>query len=396
MSSRGAVIGAPTRDDESQRLLYEHEPESIPSMPTLQSHRPLFELCNSKHFKLSAAERKRRRELKKDEEAAAKAARQDHENSNAHRNNNNDPLTTSSNDAIDTTDSNASDRLQIEMVNGTMRVKESSLQYGEVEDVHQYTEVVGETRAPTTYKSFLPKQFTGSWGIEETRQFFLALQQCGTDFTMMQAFFPNRSRRQLKLKFYREEKAHPELIKRFLESPVALDVDPFIKRLGHIEGISTSTSSTIESNDGYGVATSSSIGSSSSSSSSMNNNNTNTSSSEKNTIDMNINTQLICPNSNATTIAMQNFVQPTMTREEIVSHVEKTLLERTSSSSNNSYYLSNTTSTISSATSTTSTAASCASDDKSNSRLMSKPKKRILEMILSNNWEDDTGHLISI
>ena len=70
MSSRGAVIGAPTRDDESQRLLYEHEPESIPSMPTLQSHRPLFELCNSKHFKLSAAERKRRRELKKDEEAA--------------------------------------------------------------------------------------------------------------------------------------------------------------------------------------------------------------------------------------------------------------------------------------------------------------------------------------
>ena len=55
MSSRGAVIGAPTRDDESQRLLYEHEPESIPSMPTLQSHRPLFELCDSKQFKLSAA-----------------------------------------------------------------------------------------------------------------------------------------------------------------------------------------------------------------------------------------------------------------------------------------------------------------------------------------------------
>ena len=39
---------------------------------------------------------------------------------------------------------------------------------------------------------------------------------------MMQSFFPHRTRRELKLKFIREENAHPDLMKTILNSHVPL------------------------------------------------------------------------------------------------------------------------------------------------------------------------------
>lgn len=62
----------------------------------------------------------------------------------------------------------------------------------------------------------------------------------------MQAFFPRRTRKQLKNKFYRylpylhylsifrEESRHPELIKATLNSLIPLDLAPFEVHLGHI------------------------------------------------------------------------------------------------------------------------------------------------------------------
>lgn len=64
------------------------------------------------------------------------------------------------------------------------------------------------------------------WGLEETRRFYAALQQCGTDFTLMQSLFPNRTQRELKRKYHREEREHAPLVALALglAAPLATDV----------------------------------------------------------------------------------------------------------------------------------------------------------------------------
>lgn len=81
-----------------------------------------------------------------------------------------------------------------------------------------YEEVHEGSHATARYSSFSNKSKPMKWGIEETRRFYELLQQVGTDFSLMETFFPGRNRRQLKLKFFREEKSHPELVKKALES----------------------------------------------------------------------------------------------------------------------------------------------------------------------------------
>jgi hypothetical protein len=41
---------------------------------------------------------------------------------------------------------------------------------------------------------------TTRWTPEETRRFYMALRQCGTDFTTMELMFPTRDRAQLKVR----------------------------------------------------------------------------------------------------------------------------------------------------------------------------------------------------
>lgn len=52
--------------------------------------------------------------------------------------------------------------------------------------------------------------------IEETARFYKALEMVGTDFTMIQKFFPHRSRNEIKRKFKREEKLNQALIDKIL------------------------------------------------------------------------------------------------------------------------------------------------------------------------------------
>jgi hypothetical protein len=90
--------------------------------------------------------------------------------------------------------------------------------------------------------------FTMSSFLFDINSLFQALRQCGTDFSLMQAFFPRRTRKQLKNKFFREEGHHPELIKATLNSqlplgesrspPISLifvDLAPFEVHLGTIQ-----------------------------------------------------------------------------------------------------------------------------------------------------------------
>jgi hypothetical protein len=101
----------------------------------------------------------------------------------------------------------------------------------------------------------LRRTYTGLWF--DRYDVLQALQQCGTEFSVMETFFPHRARKELKMKFFRcvpfhniscthfrgtrllhwtcwwhrvicispatrEESQHPELIKRALDSSVPL------------------------------------------------------------------------------------------------------------------------------------------------------------------------------
>lgn len=48
--------------------------------------------------------------------------------------------------------------------------------------------------------------------MNETKSFYRALRQCGTDFQMMQMFMVGRSRAQLKSKFKMESRRNPRLV----------------------------------------------------------------------------------------------------------------------------------------------------------------------------------------
>jgi hypothetical protein len=78
-----------------------------------------------------------------------------------------------------------------------------------------------------SYTSFVTKgdhgkvRKKGSWSIEETEKFYLALQQLGTDFGSMEAlFFENqRTRKQLKNKYRKELAKNPDLVQELALNP---------------------------------------------------------------------------------------------------------------------------------------------------------------------------------
>ena len=50
----------------------------------------------------------------------------------------------------------------------------------------EYEEVVEGVHATATYYSFSRRKPTAKWGTVETRAFYDALRQCGTEFSLMQ------------------------------------------------------------------------------------------------------------------------------------------------------------------------------------------------------------------
>lgn len=77
---------------------------------------------------------------------------------------------------------------------------------------HAYNERV-------TSSSYAKREAAHKWEAAETEQFYAALRKFGTDFSLMESSFPKRSRRQLKLKFKREEKENPDRIDEALNGP---------------------------------------------------------------------------------------------------------------------------------------------------------------------------------
>lgn len=66
---------------------------------------------------------------------------------------------------------------------------------------------------------------TKDWSPEETIRFYRCLHTIGTDFSMMIQLFPNRSRRDLKLKFKKEEKLNLMLVNKALLYPKEFNIE---------------------------------------------------------------------------------------------------------------------------------------------------------------------------
>uniref|UniRef100_A0A1Q3EY76 Putative transcription initiation factor tfiiib bdp1 subunit n=1 Tax=Culex tarsalis TaxID=7177 RepID=A0A1Q3EY76_CULTA len=114
--------------------------------------------------------------------------------------------------------------------NGEMILDETSLvveneREREMRDTLAKTEVIymDEFSGNSGYYSRFKR--TKDWPPEETIRFYRCLHTIGTDFSMMIQLFPNRSRRDLKLKFKKEERLNLMLVNKALLYPKEFNIE---------------------------------------------------------------------------------------------------------------------------------------------------------------------------
>ncbi|KAK0124644.1 Transcription factor TFIIIB component B [Cadophora gregata] len=123
---------------------------------------------------------------------------------------------------------------QIRLVNGELVVDEASLQIDrqararanaiDMEEVIEddFTRVI-------TSGTYMKREKSMLWDHAATIRFYEGLAQFGTDFEMIAKLFPHRNRRQIKLKFNKEERAHPDRVTKAMVGPKkrAIDLNTF-------------------------------------------------------------------------------------------------------------------------------------------------------------------------
>lgn len=92
-------------------------------------------------------------------------------------------------------------------------------------------------RDPTDRVPFF-KMKSDPWSDEETDRFYEALRMFGTDFFIISKMFPPKTRRQIKLKFIREERLDPARVNRVLAGEaVPMNLESFAEATGqNLEG----------------------------------------------------------------------------------------------------------------------------------------------------------------
>ncbi|KAH8550787.1 hypothetical protein BGW37DRAFT_495863 [Umbelopsis sp. PMI_123] len=111
---------------------------------------------------------------------------------------------------------------QLQFVNGKMVLDTASLaikRSAMATDLPtEAMEVVEETSMSRVVnsQSYGKKSKSMRWSAEETERFYNALAQWGTDFEMITRLFPERTRKQIKLKFVKEERVAPTKVTDYL------------------------------------------------------------------------------------------------------------------------------------------------------------------------------------
>jgi hypothetical protein len=124
----------------------------------------------------------------------------------------------------------------VQIVDGEIVLQESSLmmpgQRRTVQQVEEeFGEVIHEDSAPTivgaSYNSFVVRKGPQHWGVDETKIFYDALRQLGTDFCSMEAYFEDRTRKQLKRKYKSEMTKNPALVEMALDPRYQVEVGEY-------------------------------------------------------------------------------------------------------------------------------------------------------------------------
>lgn len=114
----------------------------------------------------------------------------------------------------------------VQIVNGEIVLQASSMvvssarktvaeleeEFDQVVEEEGHTAVVG-----ASYNSFVSRRKPQHWTVPETKLFYNALRQVGTDFACMESYFENRTRKQLKRKYQIESTKNPKLIELALD-----------------------------------------------------------------------------------------------------------------------------------------------------------------------------------
>ncbi|XP_053697302.1 uncharacterized protein LOC128744367 [Sabethes cyaneus] len=114
--------------------------------------------------------------------------------------------------------------------NGEMILDETSLvveneREKEIRDTMARTEIVYDDEFSGNSGYYSRYKRTRDWPPEETIRFYRCLHTIGTDFSMMIQLFPNRSRRDLKLKFKKEERLNLILVNKALLYPKEFNIE---------------------------------------------------------------------------------------------------------------------------------------------------------------------------
>ena len=96
-------------------------------------------------------------------------------------------------------------------------------------ELHKKKEGVEFNEEPPARFGSKHKKSTPRWKKEETDLFYEYLKMCGTDFSMISKFFPNRTRKMIVNKFHCEERKGTQKFLDAINNPMSLDVGKFSK-----------------------------------------------------------------------------------------------------------------------------------------------------------------------
>ncbi|RDL39305.1 uncharacterized protein BP5553_03645 [Venustampulla echinocandica] len=129
--------------------------------------------------------------------------------------------------------------VQMRVVDGQIVVDENTLQVDRQERGRaERGEVVEEVEEDdfttvTTSGTFMKRERAVIWDAVANEMFYNGLAQFGTDFEMIAKLFPSRNRRQIKLKFNKEERNNPAKITRALTGEkISINLDEYEELAG--------------------------------------------------------------------------------------------------------------------------------------------------------------------
>ncbi|KAI8083413.1 uncharacterized protein B0P05DRAFT_570730 [Gilbertella persicaria] len=133
----------------------------------------------------------------------------------------------------------SSNAVQVRLVNGeivldtdTLTVERTAPESSMAEGAMEVVEENSMTRRVNS-ATYGKRKASSKWDDAETQQFYECLSQFGTDFEMISIMMPGRTRNQIRLKYNREERLHPEKVTEYMISKrKPMDIDKYKEMAG--------------------------------------------------------------------------------------------------------------------------------------------------------------------